>query len=494
MERGYECTIQHTVSEQVAPRHADESGSGISLLLPLSLPAMIDWVSRLPNELILRVLDHLSLKNIVRVSHVCRRWRALAFEHPTYGSPITLHIPPRPSRHNDVPLDMRILQLTRSSFRPVELSIICHNLPSTQNLEAFIAACRANFGRIGRFDATVHGYATFRDTILKDFLMLPAPIMTQMSFRGAYDLYGTLPPSFATLAPNLRALSLFHLGLAPDPSVPFMNLEVLSVEGTAGTPMPRGYTFPELFPNLRTLKINHPTFRFETEMLQEAFHTWARRLQCLHLDTSAFHSLQDHYPSTLSTIQDIFVRQSDGRLPPRISMVLTDFGRDARLRVYIDGPSPMHYYIFDISTDRTRTRALRVHVPPPDVFDLSGPPANLRITQLDILITTWNDAIRMVGPDLVALELLVLRFHPSYRLTTTRRAELRSIVCPSLTTLRLTANPPHVDSSPAVIGFVQRCLPGISPGVLRLELRVVSIYEGNSNRLTVFFTVVDHGV
>jgi len=45
----------------------------------------------LPDELILKTLDHLELRpSLIRVSHVSQRWRALAISHPTFWKSITV--------------------------------------------------------------------------------------------------------------------------------------------------------------------------------------------------------------------------------------------------------------------------------------------------------------------------------------------------------------------------------------------------------------------
>ncbi|EJD52348.1 hypothetical protein AURDEDRAFT_149144 [Auricularia subglabra TFB-10046 SS5] len=77
----------------------------------------LDRTARLPVELLWAVMDSMSLAEILNAAHVCRRWRAAAFEHNTFRTDIRLY------QSTPLAVELFVAQLERSRTSPITFDI-----------------------------------------------------------------------------------------------------------------------------------------------------------------------------------------------------------------------------------------------------------------------------------------------------------------------------------------------------------------------------------
>ncbi|EJD49397.1 hypothetical protein AURDEDRAFT_161494 [Auricularia subglabra TFB-10046 SS5] len=167
-----------------------------------------------PDILLPDVLDFLDVDTLLlSVMPVSRHWRAQAVEHRMYWRSIrlvTARIPAMPGQLHSLSLELFCLRLSRTGTRPIDVTIIRHDMPAVLDLLALHLAHIRHL--------SLHADAHRWDTIFLALQRTAAPLL--LSFRmssrfGSIDLASPVAPTglFAGHAPMLSDVMLTDIAV-----------------------------------------------------------------------------------------------------------------------------------------------------------------------------------------------------------------------------------------------------------------------------------------
>lgn len=231
-------------------------------------------VHRLTVELITRSLDHLSLGQLVRISHVCSRWRALALDHPIYWKKIIVDSVSQPA------LDLALHRINSSGSRTIDFTID-YREQHDQVPKRIIPLLRIALPRTRELHVKVESLYRFE---VEEALCWVAPQMEyfQLLYASGPDpeLPLTLPFGkgknlFSGSAEHLRSVVLHNIILPPQPIAAFLLVDEVFFLHKLVTHYPEFpcYLF-EFFPNVTRLRLSGGFMFFEnaplpTEIVQK---------------------------------------------------------------------------------------------------------------------------------------------------------------------------------------------------------------------------------
>ncbi|EJD46364.1 hypothetical protein AURDEDRAFT_164595 [Auricularia subglabra TFB-10046 SS5] len=203
---------------------------------------------QLPVELIFLVLDSLDLSQLVQASHLCRTWRALALDHPTFWRMIRL------SASSASALEFFQARLDQAGSRHVYVDIHLENCELYGHLRsAVLPAVARSLSHMHQLALNVpHAVSP----TLIEVLSRPAPVLEALSvacFHCPDEPLAILPSDlFSGSAPRLRTLIIRNL------SLPYRRIAALSEVEEFGYAIDRRALFPaSIFthcPRLRELR------------------------------------------------------------------------------------------------------------------------------------------------------------------------------------------------------------------------------------------------
>ncbi|KZV86138.1 hypothetical protein EXIGLDRAFT_230828 [Exidia glandulosa HHB12029] len=164
-----------------------------------------------PRELLYSVLSHLSFRDLVRATHVCRLWRETALSYATLWSRIVAHTPAMLNvmlvRSDRTPLYVDI-SLPKNVMQPAPTSARCGSLLSDDTLRAsreLLAYLLPHMHRVESLN--ICGVGMVPEVL--HLLAAPAPVITRFVLKLATDVPSVvrLPNIvFGGQCPNLREL------------------------------------------------------------------------------------------------------------------------------------------------------------------------------------------------------------------------------------------------------------------------------------------------
>lgn len=175
----------------------------------------------IPSELLSFVLDNLSLTDVLRVSHVSTRCRAVARSHPTFWRDIFLHSVSGP----DMDFFIARLESTAASGLCIYIDIL-HVDASRPETAAVLSAVGRQLPRTTSLHLCLHrGLAPYRLAPLCQ----PAPLLEKLDldFRNRHGPASLPGKLFGGLCPNLRSLGLIECLLPRHPITAFANVRRL---------------------------------------------------------------------------------------------------------------------------------------------------------------------------------------------------------------------------------------------------------------------------
>lgn len=339
-----------------------------------------DATAILPYELIHAVFDHVTLSDVIRASHVSQRWRALAFQHPTYWHSVEVH------EAEDAPLRPSILQraaaqLSRCSSYPVQVAITRHfPLGQGEDLE-FLRALMGNMHRIGKL------------SIQTDYFAMETAYTTMLSSSGNARTCGTraLPPSVS----SLRELTLVNVKI-PTRCAEFQTVTDLCYLMDDRSILSLDW-LSEAFPNLQRLSLHGVDFGPSEPAGRTV--TWVGSLCHLALDATAFAKIA--CVPGVPKINSIHIQD------PRVGdvSVLVSHFQEGQLQVDLQewNSSRQPMTITESPSGLRRVMDFVDYVWLPDVPTL--PAVSARVTELSLPMDNWDEMFTAFShiPSLVRL-------------------------------------------------------------------------------------------
>ncbi|KZW04245.1 hypothetical protein EXIGLDRAFT_758540 [Exidia glandulosa HHB12029] len=240
-----------------------------------------DHTRRLPAELLACVIDWLDFEDIVCVSHVSARWRAVSRNHDGFWKDIRLE------SLTSAAVTIFLAQLACSRDNVVNLCIKVDEV-NADVIDTILPAVADCLRRLETLELTTNGqYAVETFEALRG----PAPCLTHFSLTFHIDAVSeedmgdpTLPSGiFGGISPQLRVVHVCRMRMPPSPIAAFKLVEDASFESDGDEPLEINSLFAA-FPIARRLKIDAPAFDIDPscnalqstvdnlEMLDVCFH------------------------------------------------------------------------------------------------------------------------------------------------------------------------------------------------------------------------------
>ncbi|KAG9126966.1 hypothetical protein FRC07_001184 [Ceratobasidium sp. 392] len=219
-------------------------------------------VNRLPTEIISKIFELVSEAQdgaIICLSHVCRDWRAIAFESPRAWSKLSADL----SAPSDASTAKRALAyLGRSGACPLDIRLITSTgqLPNPSN--GITGALRKSLFRWRSFSFVSSSLGISSEFVKS--LSGHAPMLEELhlAFQSVPSMHGDhlrLPSNFSVQAPSLRVLRLDDVGINLEWASTLRQLHTLELVQNTGNPLAYDSLIRALSgsaSSLRTIKIH----------------------------------------------------------------------------------------------------------------------------------------------------------------------------------------------------------------------------------------------
>ncbi|KAG9103490.1 hypothetical protein FRC06_010472 [Ceratobasidium sp. 370] len=220
-------------------------------------------VNRLPTEIVSRVFELVSEVQdgaIIRLSHVCRDWRTIAFESPRAWSKLLADL----SAPSNAPTAERAsAYLERSGACPLDLRLITSTGQLSNPPNGIAGALHKCLSRWRSFSFTSSSSGVCSDFVKS--LSGHAPMLQELNLvfqsvsRAAHGDHPRLPPNFSVQAPALRVLRLDGVGINLEWAATLRRLHTLELIQSTGSPLaydPLIRALSGSANSLRTIKIH----------------------------------------------------------------------------------------------------------------------------------------------------------------------------------------------------------------------------------------------
>ncbi|KAG8738454.1 hypothetical protein FRC10_006830 [Ceratobasidium sp. 414] len=219
-------------------------------------------INCLPTEIISRVFELASDAQegaIIRLSHVCRDWRTIAFESPRAWSKLLADL----SAPSDAPTAERALAyLERSGACPLDIRLITSTGQLSNPPNGITGTLHKCLSRWRSFSFTSSSSGVCSDFVKS--LSGHAPMLQELnmvfqSVSRAHGDHPRLPPNFSVRAPALRVLRLDGVGINLEWAATLRQLHTFELVQNTGSPLACDSLIRALSgsaDSLRTIKIH----------------------------------------------------------------------------------------------------------------------------------------------------------------------------------------------------------------------------------------------